>query len=258
MKVFGYQNVRMLFIPLMGAFVQGSKEEYSLKQSLIVTAAGPLPGVLFGVVLILLAAKFQHVWMIDLGLLFLLLNMINLVPLDPLDGGQLFKLLMPKNQELFLLVFAFISSMFLIGIGWFIDSYVLIAFGFIMGFRVRSFQKQVHLRKEFVEEGINYKTTYKDLSNRDFSKIKNILLSNSTTLKTYLDSVSEDEAEPLLAGQVNGVLQTPIKRDASLLLKSMTIILWVAALVGPLLAFLFMKEMIRENYGWYLEWLSNR
>ena len=31
MKSFGYENVRMLFIPLMGAFVQGSKEKYSQK-----------------------------------------------------------------------------------------------------------------------------------------------------------------------------------------------------------------------------------
>jgi hypothetical protein len=258
MKLFGYQNVRMLFIPLMGAFVQGSKEEYSLKESLIVTAAGPLPGVLIGAVLILFAADIHQVWMIDLGLLFLLLNMINLVPLDPLDGGQLFKLLIPKNQEMFLLGFAFVSSMFLIGIGWYIDSYVLIAFGFIMGFRVRSFQKQVHLRKEFAEEEIKYKTTYKDLSNRDFSKIKNILLRNSTTLKTYIDSVSEEEAEPLMAGQVNGVLQTPIKRDASPVFKVLTLVLWIIALIGPLLALFFGKEMIRENYGWYLEWLSNR
>jgi hypothetical protein len=159
---------------------------------------------------------------------------------------------------MFLLVFAFVSSMFLIAIGWYIDSYVLIVFGFIMGFRVRSFQKQVHLRKEFIEEDINYKTTYKNLSNRDFSKIKNILLRNSTTLKTYLESVSEDEAEPVMAGQVNGVLQTPIKRDASSLFKLVTIVLWMTALLGPLLALLFGKEMIRENYGWYLEWLSNR
>ena len=28
MKFFNYENVRMLFIPLMGAFVQGSKEKY--------------------------------------------------------------------------------------------------------------------------------------------------------------------------------------------------------------------------------------
>ena len=48
MKVFKYQNVRMLFIPLMGAFVQGKKSNYSQKQSLIVLIAGPFPGIIIG------------------------------------------------------------------------------------------------------------------------------------------------------------------------------------------------------------------
>ena len=72
MKLFKYKNVRMLFIPLMGAFVQGSKEEYSQKQSLLVIGAGPFPGVIIGTVLILVASKYEAAWMIDLGLLFLL------------------------------------------------------------------------------------------------------------------------------------------------------------------------------------------
>ena len=46
MKFFNYENVRMLFIPLMGAFVQGKKRNYSQKQSFLVIIAGPLPGVL--------------------------------------------------------------------------------------------------------------------------------------------------------------------------------------------------------------------
>jgi stage IV sporulation protein FB len=136
MKAFGYKNVRMLFIPLMGAFVQGSKEVYSQKQSILVVAAGPMPGILIGLALVILAGVYQIPFMMYLGLLFLLLNIINLLPLDPLDGGQLFKLLIKTNHELFLLVFSFISSLTLIGIGWFIDNWILIAFGFIMGFRV--------------------------------------------------------------------------------------------------------------------------
>ena len=52
MKLFKYKNVRMLFIPLMGAFVQGSKEEYSQKQSLLVVGAGPFPGIIIGSILL--------------------------------------------------------------------------------------------------------------------------------------------------------------------------------------------------------------
>ena len=213
MKAFGYKNVRMLFIPLMGAFVQGSKEEYSQKQSLIVIGAGPFPGIILGFGFILLASLFQEVWMVNLGLLFLFLNLMNLIPLDPLDGGQLFKLLMKHNHDLFLLIFSFVSSLVLIIVGWLIDEYMLILFGFIMGFRVRSIQNQYHLRKELRAEEINYKTTYKLLSNKDFQRIKNVLLERSNALRTYVDNVSEEEAKPLLASQVNSVLVSPVKKD---------------------------------------------
>ena len=33
MKIYQYKNVRMLFVPLMGAFVQGKKDFYQEKQS---------------------------------------------------------------------------------------------------------------------------------------------------------------------------------------------------------------------------------
>ena len=101
MKLFKYDNVRMLFVPLMGAFVQGNKEEYSQKQSLWVVIAGPLPGIIIGALLLILAGTIHQAWMVNLGLLFLFLNLLNLVPLDPLDGGQLFRLLMKKDHDLF-------------------------------------------------------------------------------------------------------------------------------------------------------------
>jgi Zn-dependent protease len=258
MKLFRYENVRMLFIPLMGAFVQGSKEEYSQKQSLLVVGAGPFPGVFIGALLIILASKYQEAWLVDLGLLFLFLNIINLVPLDPLDGGQLFKLLIKKNHELFILVFSFISSLVLIAFGWYIDSWVMMIFGFLMGFRVRSIQNQYHLRKELKEEQVNYQTTYKLLSNRDFSKIKEVLLEHTPALRSYIDQVAPEEADPLLASQVNNVLLSPIKRDASILFKICMVALWVFSLLSPFVLLFIFFDSIKENFGWYLEILSNQ
>lgn len=253
MKAFGYKNVRMLFIPLMGAFVQGSKEEYSQKQSLIVIGAGPFPGIILGFGFILLASLFQEVWMVNLGLLFLFLNLMNLIPLDPLDGGQLFKLLMKHNHDLFLLIFSFVSSLVLIIVGWLIDEYMLILFGFIMGFRVRSIQNQYHLRKELRAEEINYKTTYKLLSNKDFQRIKTVLLERSNALRTYVDNVSEEEAKPLLASQVNSVLVSPVKKDASLFFKISIIFFWLVSLITPLVLLLVYLEKIMEYYDWYFK-----
>lgn len=249
MKLFNYKNVRMLFIPLMGAFVNGSKSSYSQKESFLVVAAGPMPGVIIGSVLVLISQGLNAPILFNAGAIFLLLNIMNLIPLDPLDGGQLFKLLVKKNNELFLLIFSFISSLAMIAIGFFFDFYLLVIFGFLMGFRVHALQKRYQMHKELVEEEVNYKTTYKLLSNRDFSKIKEIILMNTPTLAKYIEVADGDEVDALLASQVNNVLVTPTKNDASLLFRSVVVLLWIACLASPFILFYFLdSSWIRYAY----------
>jgi len=253
MKLFKYKNVRMLFIPLMGAFVQGSKDEYSQRQSMLVIGAGPFPGIIIGTSLLVLGSHYELAWLFELGFLFFALNAINLVPIDPLDGGQLFKIMIKKNQDLFILVFSFISSLVLIGVGWFIDSWVMIVFGFFMGFRVRSIQNQYQLRKELNEENVNYRTTYKLLTKKDFAKIKEVLLIHTPALRSYIDNVSQEEADPLIASQVNNVLLSPVNNDASIFFKFCLILLWVTSLVLPLILFFLYKDHIVSGNEWYFK-----
>lgn len=234
MKRFNYKHVRMLFIPLMGAFVQGKKESYSQKESFLVTMAGPVPGVAAGVVLLLYAVNNHSAWGLQLSALFILLNVINLLPLDPLDGGQMFKLFVRKNHEFFLLIFAFLSSLTLIFVGWYINSYLLIAFGFFMGLRVRGLQKNYQMHKDLKTEEVEYRTTYKLLSNKDFYKIKQVVLDHTPSLRKFIDQVSSDESDPVLASQVNSVLITPVKRDASVLFKLLVILFWIASFAVPI------------------------
>lgn len=239
MKVFRYENVRMLFIPLMGAFVQGKKRNYSQKQSFLVIFAGPLPGIIFGAALLWYSNTFHIAWMLQLAALFLLLNLINLLPLDPLDGGQLFKLFAKKNHEFFLMVFAFVSSIIIIATGFFLNEfgYLLIVFGFLMGFRVRSLQKQYHMHKELKKEEVNYAKTYKNLTNREFARIKQVVLEHTPQLKKYIDQISEDQSDPLIASQVNSVLVTPLNNDASPLFKAVILFLWILAFVLPFIMY---------------------
>jgi Zn-dependent protease len=255
MKWFNYKNVRMLFIPLMGAFVQGKKDSYSQKESLVVVGAGPFPGIMIGVLLLLLAANLQYAWMVNLAMLFLLLNILNLVPLDPLDGGQLFKLLWRKNHELFSLIFAFVSSLFLIGIGWYMDSWLVMAVGFLMGFRVRSIQNQYHLRKGLRAENVNYITTYEQLTNEEYAKIKASLFEQTPALKSYSEAVPETESNALISSQVNGVLVSPIHRDASFIFKLTVVFLWLAVCLAPFVLWFFYKDLLIGNYEWYFKLL---
>lgn len=237
MKRYGYQNVRMLFIPILGAFVHGKKDRYSQKESLMMIALGPLPGVFLGALSIYLSQQLGSPDLFLLGIIFLALNVLNLLPIDPLDGGQLLKFFFNKNTEFFLLVFSFISSILMIIGGFFIESMALSAFGFVMAFRVRSIQNSRELHKDFESEGIEYIQTYKDLSNRDFSRIKSILISRNASLRKYTEIAEEEELNELFAHQVNNSLVAPVANDAGVLFKLSLIILWLVALASPIILF---------------------
>ena len=249
MKLFNYENVRMLFIPLMGAFVQGSKEKYSQTQSFIVVAAGPFPGICIGIITLFLSSYYQLNWLLELSFLFLFLNIINLIPIEPLDGGQLFKLLVHKKRDLFLIIFAFISSLILILVGFLIWSWVTMIFGFFMGIRVRGMQRNYQIRKLLDEQNINYISTYDDLSNRDYAMMKEIIVGETPSLKKFL-ALSDDTNDDVLASHVNSVLLAPVKYDASFWLKFTIVASWVILVFLPLFLLLFYRHTFLD---WYFE-----
>jgi stage IV sporulation protein FB len=248
MKLFNYENVRMLFIPLMGAFVQGSKEKYSQKESFFVISAGPFPGIWIGSALLVFASQYQQEWMLELSFLFLFLNVVNLFPIDPLDGGQLFKLYVNKKRDLFLMLFALFSSLLMIFVGWMIDSYVILAFGFLMGFKVRGFQRNHHIRKILDQKNITYQSTYDELSNEHYAKIKEVLIEETPALKKYL-SLSEENNDEFMASHVNSALLAPVSKDAGIGLKITIVFLWLLSLSFPV--YLLASDVL--DFSWYFE-----
>ena len=250
MKLFKYQDLRMLFIPLMGAFVQGSKKHYSQKESFLVIAAGPFPGVVFGLILLFLANQYQQTWLLELSFLFLFLNVINLLPIDPLDGGQLFKLFVRQKRDLFLLLFALLSSLLMISVGYLIDSWILLAFGFLMSFKVRSFQRNYQLRQILDQQGIDYELNYEDLSDQDYHRLKTVILEESPKLKS-MHEAHGPAVQEVVASHVNAVLSVPITRDASLLFRILLICSWLLLISLPV--FLLIGPFL--DFTWYFETL---
>ena len=250
MKLFNYQDLRMLFIPLMGAFVQGSKKHYSQKESFLVIVAGPFPGVVFGLILLFLANQYQQTWLLELSFLFLFLNVINLLPIDPLDGGQLFKLFVRQKRDLFLLLFALLSSLLMISVGYLIDSWILIAFGLLMSFKVRSFQRNYQLRQILDQQGIDYELNYEDLSDQDYHRLKTVILEENPKLKSMHDAHGAAVQE-VVASHVNAVLSVPITRDASLLFRILLVCSWLLLISLPV--FLLIGPFL--DFTWYFETL---
>jgi Zn-dependent protease len=250
MKQFKYEDLRMLFIPLMGAFVQGSKKQYSQKESFLVIAAGPFPGVVFGLTLLFLAQHYQQTWLLELSFLFLFLNVINLLPIDPLDGGQLFKLFVREKRDLFLLIFALLSSLLMISVGYLIDSWILLAFGFLMSFKVRSFQRNYQLRQVLDRQGLDYELNYEDLTDQEYHQLKSVLLEENPKLRT-MQELHGEAAQEVIASHVNSVLSVPIHRDASLTFRIILIALWLLLISLPV----FLMVGTFFDFTWYFETL---
>ena len=246
MKLFHYSNVRMMFVPLMGAFVQGAKKVYSQKESFLVVLGGPIPGVFLGVVGAIFAFQYQINWMLELSAVFILLNMINLLPLDPLDGGQLFRLLVKYDHDLFLMIFSFVSSIILISVGYFIDSWPLMVFGFLMSFRVRSIQKRFLVRKALKDQDIAYKMSYDELSDVEYSRIRSVVVHQNPSLQKYKE-LGNSNTDRIIAEHVNTVLEIPLIQDTGLIFKVVVVLFWLLSFVAPV--YLFIEYGGR--FGWY-------
>jgi Zn-dependent protease len=244
MKRYHYENVRLMFIPLLGAVVSGSKDRYSQKESIWVVLFGPLPGILMGTLGLFMGPYLHNDFLMAFSIILLTLNAINLLPLDPLDGGQLVKILVMKQHDWYLMIFALVSSLLLIGLGIYIDDWLISGFGFLLGFRVRSMQKTYELRKELTEQEVDLKVSYNDLSNRDFFTISRYLLLKKPGLQRLVEN-EPALSDQMMANLVKDVLITPVTMDMSLLARILIIGLWVGLLALPFIA------LILSNNAWY-------
>jgi len=130
MRAFGYRDVRMYFVPLFGAAVTASDSSPLGHQRALVALAGPVPGILLGVVLAFASLAGGSPMLARAAGMFLLLNAFNLLPVLPLDGGHvLYETLFCRNRWLEavfqgiaaagLIVLAFYASDWWLGVlGW--------------------------------------------------------------------------------------------------------------------------------------------
>lgn len=95
MRLAGYRDLKVFFLPFLGAAVTGRHEQPTAGQELAVLFAGPLPGLVLGLAALLLVpgpllGSFGHAC----ALLAVIINAFNLLPLHPLDGGKIFEILL--------------------------------------------------------------------------------------------------------------------------------------------------------------------
>jgi len=190
MKYFHYKDLGIFFIPLLGAYVSGSKREVSQRQSAVILLAGPLPGIIIGIIFYLLDQEGSGHYFFDIpfsriGLLFIILNLINLLPVYPLDGGQLLNRVFLDEESVWSKLFIYLSVALLCWFAIRMPFYPLLIFPVMMLLRMAGEKKISTIEKRIEAEGINTDLEYEDLPDSDYWKIRNILIEEQVSLRDF-------------------------------------------------------------------------
>ena len=98
MRAFGYRNVHMLALPLVGGVAIGQDANPGASKRAWMSLMGPLPGIVIGWILLALVRQNgadSPAWLLSLAMVFLFINYLNVLPIPPLDGAHVVEALLP-------------------------------------------------------------------------------------------------------------------------------------------------------------------
>jgi stage IV sporulation protein FB len=243
MKFFRYKDLGIFFIPLLGAYVSGSKREVSQKESAIILLAGPLPGILLGIIMYLL---YENNPLLDvagisyytISLSLIILNLINLIPVYPLDGGQLLNRVFLDEESWISKGFVFLSAGFLCWVALFAMKppfYPLLLFPAMMLLRFIGDSKLKTVEKKIGAEAIDMDKSYEELPDKDYWAIRNILITEHPAFKDVPLSppYEYDAKEEKIMTTIKSLLHRHLMQDVSIAGKIFLVLIWAAAIASP-------------------------
>ncbi|NOQ71377.1 MAG: hypothetical protein GQ574_05220 [Crocinitomix sp.] len=251
MRIYRVKAQGMFIMSYFGNSTTSLRFSDSQRQQTFINLMGPLPGIILGSAIFLYALYSEpSIFVIEIGVLLLVVNVLNLVPIDPFDGGRIVGgFFFNKNDQL-KMIFTLISSVTMIVIGVYYGFIPLTVFGFLMGLKVRAFQKSKDLHEQMEETNVNYKKEYGDLTDKEYWKIRTIFLLNNPKLKEMIPSgYTLWDNERLLVEQVRQVLRIDMKPDLSIVSKIAILCLVLVLIVSPIVLVLSNFELIE----WYFE-----
>lgn len=155
MKLFGYRDLKVFFVPWLGALASGKAVAVASWRRAVVLLAGPLPGLGIGLFLLVLSGLRPEPVVREAAVTFLGLNGFNLLPLGFLDGGQLLSALFfgprPRAEAAFQgITLAILAWMAFAGHSWLLFAIVLLA---LLGVpaRYRLARASIGLRPAFAQ-----------------------------------------------------------------------------------------------------------
>ena len=238
MKYFNYKDVQMFFIPLLGALVTGDKHEISQRQRAIILLAGPVPGIIIGLILYAIGIGNNDQNLIMAANIFIFLNIFNLLPLTPLDGGNLLMTLFFSKKETLQIIFVILSATGLTIIALYLESYVLLVIPFFLLTRIIHESKIKKVKAKLEEDGIDYNKTFEELTNREYWLIREQIVSNWTIFenvnpKDYTASKHEKQ----IINQIKSLVVKMSTQDLTGKDKFLFVGSWLLFCIGPFIVF---------------------
>ncbi len=247
MKLSGYNDLGIFFIPLLGAYVSGTKREVSQRQSAIILLAGPLPGIILGIIFYLLweqnhTLDIAGISYYTISFFFVILNLFNLLPVYPLDGGQLLNRVFFNEENWLSRLFILLSIGLMI---WFaINMYsssgnrvylILLLLPLMMLVRMLGEKKLATIEKRIEAEGINTDLEYNELPDKDYWKIRNILIAEHPVFRDVMPAPPYEYCpkEDRIMTFIQSLLHRHLLQDLSLIGKLLILFIWIAAIVSP-------------------------
>lgn len=241
MKYYRYADVQVLFLPFIGALVKGSKNEISQRQSIFILLAGPVPGLLLGIAMYFLDIGHNGITIGDIPLqliaqLLIWANLLNLLPVYPLDGGQLFNRVYLEEEGLLNDIYFYLSMTVIAVTIVLLKFYILLVVPALLIYRYIKSRNLNKLDKELEHAGINVYTSYDELSDEDYWRIRAVIIQQTPAFQNihpgppYQYHANENK----IAGEVDAVLSPRLLLlDASVQTKIVLAILWTLAITLP-------------------------
>lgn len=162
MKLFKYRDVKMFFLPFLGAAVSGKEGTPSATKKSIVALSGPIPGIIIGLVLAIVYGITKNRIYFQASNLFIFINAFNLLPLYPLDGGRFFDSVLFSRNVVIEIIFKVITSIILFIIAISIQAWFLmlipISILLSLGISHKASKISKEIRKNISEEEIKHFT----------------------------------------------------------------------------------------------------
>ena len=237
MKIYKYRELGMFFIPLLGAYVSGKKQEVSQKQSAIILLAGPVPGIFLGILLHFLSIHLELDFLNTVAWILIYLNVLNLLPVYPLDGGQLLHRLFLDDYNILGKIFVILSVVLMSWVAISSGYLFLLLFPFMMISKMIGDLQHERIEKKIEAEGIDLMKSYEELTADEYWKIRNAVIKHYPQFKDvnpsppYEISTKEDQ----IITTIQGLLQRSLIQDLSLTGKFLILVVWIGFFLAPFL-----------------------